>query len=55
MSQAGTPYLDALMGFAARDPGRFHVPGHTGGAGADPALVEALAGNHLFGRDGHRD
>ncbi len=42
MSQAGTPYLDALLAFAARDPGRFHVPGHKGGAGADPALVDAI-------------
>ena len=24
------------------DPGRFHVPGHKGGRGADPELVEAL-------------
>ncbi len=42
MSQAGTPYLDALRAFADREPGRFHVPGHKGGAGADPGLVEAF-------------
>jgi arginine decarboxylase len=42
MSQAGTPYLDALLAFAARDPGRFHVPGHKGGVGADPGLVDAI-------------
>ncbi len=40
--QSATPYLDALRAYAARDPGRFHVPGHKGGPGADPALREAL-------------
>jgi arginine decarboxylase len=40
--QSETPYLDALRAYAARDPGRFHVPGHKGGPGADPALVEAI-------------
>jgi arginine decarboxylase len=42
MSQAGTPYLDALRAFAEREPGRFHVPGHKGGVGADPGLIEAF-------------
>src|SRR5829696_1930769 len=36
------PYLDALLAYAERHPGRFHVPGHKGGAGADPALVRAI-------------
>jgi arginine decarboxylase len=40
--QPGTPYLDALREYAARSPGRFHVPGHKGGAAADPALIEAF-------------
>jgi arginine decarboxylase len=40
--QSGTPYLDALRAYAERDPGRFHVPGHKGGQGADPGLREAL-------------
>src|SRR5438094_153173 len=40
--QSETPYLDALRAYAERDPGRFHVPGHKGGPGADPALVEAI-------------
>ena len=40
--QDRTPYLDALSEYADRDPGRFHVPGHKGGVGADPALREAL-------------
>jgi arginine decarboxylase len=36
------PYLDALLDYARRAPGRFHVPGHKGGMGADPGLVEAI-------------
>src|SRR5689334_12583641 len=36
------PYFDALRAYAAREPGRFHVPGHKGGPGADPELREAL-------------
>ncbi len=39
MDQDSTPYLDALVAYADRDPGRFHVPGHKGGPGADPALA----------------
>ena len=42
MEQDSTPYLDALIEYADRDPGRFHVPGHKGGPGADPALRAAL-------------
>ena len=41
--QDETPYADALLAYAARDPGRFHVPGHKGGPGADPSL-QRLAG-----------
>jgi arginine decarboxylase len=40
--QSDTPYLDALRAYAERRPGRFHVPGHKGGAGADTGLVEAI-------------
>jgi arginine decarboxylase len=40
--QLEAPYLDALMAYAARRPGRFNVPGHKGGPGADPVLAEAL-------------
>ena len=40
--QSDSPYLDALKAYAARNPGRFHVPGHKGGAGADPGFVEAV-------------
>ena len=41
-SQSDTPYLDALRAYAARLPGRLHVPGHKGGPGADPGLTEAI-------------
>jgi arginine decarboxylase len=41
-SQPDTPYLDALRAYAARRPGRLHVPGHKGGPGADPGLMEAI-------------
>jgi lysine decarboxylase len=40
--QSQTPYLDALRAYADREPGRFHVPGHKGGAAADPGLVDAI-------------
>ncbi len=42
MDQSETPYLDALVAHAASNPGRFHIPGHKGGAGADPGLREAI-------------
>jgi lysine decarboxylase len=32
------PYFDALVAYGLRGPSRFHVPGHKGGPGADPAL-----------------
>lgn len=40
--QPRAPYLDALVGYGFRGPGRFHVPGHKGGAGADPGLRHAI-------------
>jgi arginine decarboxylase len=40
--QPQTPYLDALRAYAARSPGRLHVPGHKGGDAADPVLAEAF-------------
>jgi lysine decarboxylase len=42
--QESTPYVDALLAYAARNPGRFGIPGHKGGVGADPAL-RALVGD----------
>jgi lysine decarboxylase len=41
-NQDATPYVDALLAYAALDPGRFQVPGHKGGAGADPSLLELV-------------
>jgi lysine decarboxylase len=40
--QSATPYLDALRAYAEREPGRFHVPGHKGGAAADRTLIDAF-------------
>jgi arginine decarboxylase len=39
--QTEAPYLDAVVSYVARNPGRFHIPGHKG-TGADPGLIEAL-------------
>jgi lysine decarboxylase len=50
VEQDATPYLDALVAYADRNPGRFHVPGHKGGPGADPALREAV-GDHALRLD----
>ena len=36
--QDRTPYVDALLEFTQSDPGRFNVPGHQGGKGADDSL-----------------
>ena len=41
MDQRPVPYVDALREHAERDPARLYVPGHKGGPGADPALVDA--------------
>jgi arginine decarboxylase len=40
--QHAAPYLEALSAYAARNPARLHVPGHKGGAGADPGLIGAI-------------
>lgn len=40
--QQRTPYLDALLAYADRDPARLHVPGHKGGQGASTKLLEAI-------------
>ena len=34
--QPSAPYLEAVVAYGFRGPGRFHVPGHKGGLGADP-------------------
>lgn len=40
--QQSTPYVDALLAYSALRTGRFQVPGHKGGLGADPAMVELV-------------
>jgi lysine decarboxylase len=40
--QDSTPYVDAMLAYTALDPGRFQVPGHKGGDGADPAMRELV-------------
>ena len=40
--QPAAPYLDALVSYGFRGSTRFHVPGHKGGRGADPGLVNAI-------------
>ena len=47
MDQNETPYLDALRERAGSDPGLFHIPGHKGGKGASPDLIEALGPDAL--------
>ncbi|HYF26936.1 MAG TPA: amino acid decarboxylase [Baekduia sp.] len=46
-SQPTAPYLDALVAYAFRGAGRFHVPGHKGGPGADPGLIHAIGPDAL--------
>jgi lysine decarboxylase len=40
--QPAAPYLDAVVGYGFRGSGRWHVPGHKGGSGADPGLRFAI-------------
>ncbi|MCW2950902.1 MAG: Orn/Lys/Arg decarboxylase major region [Conexibacter sp.] len=46
--QPTAPYLDALVAHGFRGSTRFHVPGHKGGAGADPGLRRAIGENALL-------
>ncbi|HEY4280752.1 MAG TPA: amino acid decarboxylase [Conexibacter sp.] len=46
--QPTAPYLDALVAHGLRGSTRFHVPGHKGGAGADPGLLHAIGENALL-------
>jgi lysine decarboxylase len=45
--QPTAPYLDAVVAYAFRGSGRFHVPGHKGGAGADSGLRFAVGDRAL--------
>src|SRR5688500_12011828 len=40
--QPAAPYLDAVVASAFRGTGRYHVPGHKGGPGADPGVRKAI-------------
>src|ERR687887_663876 len=40
--QPTAPYLEAVGAYAFRGPGRYHVPGHKGGPGADPGVRKAI-------------
>lgn len=42
LSQPVAPYFDAVLAYGLRGSGRFHVPGHKGGPGADAALRHAI-------------
>src|ERR671917_1673806 len=45
--QPTAPYLDAVVAYAFRGTGRYHVPGHKGGPGADPGLRKAIGTDAL--------
>jgi arginine decarboxylase len=45
--QPTAPYLDAVVAYAFRGPGRYHVPGHKGGPGADPGVRKAIGADGL--------
>src|SRR5919199_910963 len=45
--QPRAPYLEAVVAYASRGSVRFHVPGHKGGAGADPGLCAAIGPSAL--------
>jgi arginine decarboxylase len=46
--QPTAPYLEAVTAYGLRGSTRFHVPGHKGGAGADPGLRSALGDSALL-------
>jgi lysine decarboxylase len=46
--QPTAPYLEAVTAYGSRGSTRFHVPGHKGGAGADPGLRSALGDSALL-------
>ncbi len=46
--QPVSPYLDAVTAYGFRGSTRFHIPGHKGGAGADPGLHAALGARALL-------
>ena len=46
--QPSAPYLEAVTAYGLRGSTRFHVPGHKGGAGADPGLRSAIGESALL-------
>jgi arginine decarboxylase len=42
MDQSRAPYLEALVDYRDRNPGRFNVPGNKGGPGMDPGFLAAM-------------
>jgi len=46
--QPTAPYLEAVAAYGLRGSTRFHVPGHKGGAGADPGLRSAVGESALL-------
>jgi len=47
-AQPTAPYLEAITAYGFRGSTRFHVPGHKGGAGADPGLRAAMGDDVLL-------
>src|SRR5919204_2310744 len=45
--QPTAPYLDAVVAYSFRGPARYNVPGHKGGAHADPGLRKAIGADGL--------
>ena len=48
LEQGVAPYLEAIASYGFREPTRFHVPGHKGGAGADAALRNNIGEDALL-------
>jgi arginine decarboxylase len=48
LEQGVAPYLEAVASYGFREPTRFHVPGHKGGAGADAALRNNIGEDALL-------
>lgn len=46
--QPTAPYLEAVTAYGLRGSTRFHIPGHKGGAGADPGLRSAIGESALL-------
>jgi arginine decarboxylase len=46
--QPTAPYLEAITAYGFRGSSRFHVPGHKGGAGADPGMRMAFGERSLL-------